>query len=182
MKDEISFKLIRDRNAKGQIVDGIRFNTKKILTYLVQHFGLSEEAKVCQVEIDLTVDVSPLDDKTGYVMIVFEICNTAAKCPIMKLPIFNEEKEGPNPQSRKFCSPLTLFLAKDNKETYNKYVRDICNDAQVLISEGIRELGWLPFDIPESQDMESFQLCLGRGGHAKVPTTFATCASCTTIV
>jgi hypothetical protein len=46
MKEEITLKVIRDRNAKGQIVDGIRFYTKQIFTYLVHNFGLSEEAKV----------------------------------------------------------------------------------------------------------------------------------------
>jgi hypothetical protein len=45
MKDEISLKVIRDSNGKGQIVDGIRFDTKQLFTYLVHHFGLSEEAK-----------------------------------------------------------------------------------------------------------------------------------------
>jgi hypothetical protein len=69
-----------------------------------------------------------------------------------------------------------MFLAKDNKETYNKYLREILNDVQVLRSEGIPELGWLPFDIPEPQDMKSFQLCLGRGGACKGTNEF--CHSC----
>jgi predicted nucleic acid-binding Zn-ribbon protein len=167
MKDEISFKVIRDRNGKGQIVDGIRFDTKQLFTYLVHHFGLSEEAKVRQVEIALTVDGAPLDDKIGHVTIGFKICDKAARCPITKVLIFNEEKEGPNLQSGKFCFPVAMLLAKDNKETYNKYLREIFNDVQVLRSEGIPELGWLPFDIPEPQDMKSFQLCLGRGGACK---------------
>jgi hypothetical protein len=164
MKDEISFKVIRDRNVKGQIVDGIRFDTKQLFTYLVHHFGLSEDAKVHQVEIALTVDGAPLEDKTGHVTSGFKICDNAARCPIMKLLIFNEEKEGPNIQSGNFCFPVAMLLAKDNKETYYKYLRDIFNYVQVLRSEGIPELGWLPFDIREPQDMKSFQLCLSRGG------------------
>jgi hypothetical protein len=125
MKDEISFKVIRDRNGKGQIVDGIRFYTKQLFTYLVHHFGLSEEAKVRQVEISLTVDGAPLDNKIGHVTIVFKICDKAAICPITKVLIFNEEKEGPNLQSGKFCFPVAMILAKYNKETYNKYLREI---------------------------------------------------------
>jgi chromosome segregation ATPase len=99
MKDEISFKVIRDRNGKGHIVGGNRFDTKKLFTYLVHHFGLSEEAKVRQVEIPLTVDGTPLDDKIGHVTIRSKICNKATRCPITKVLIFNEDKEGPNLQS-----------------------------------------------------------------------------------
>jgi hypothetical protein len=40
-------------------------------------------------------------------------------------------------------------------------------DIHILRTEGVPELGWLPFDIPERQDMKSFQLCLGRGGACK---------------
>jgi hypothetical protein len=60
-----------------------------------------------------------------------------------------------------------MLLAKDNKETNNKYLREIFNDVQVLRSERIPELGWLPFDILEPQYMKSFQLCLGWGGACK---------------
>jgi hypothetical protein len=172
MKDEISLKVIIYRNAKGRIVDGIRFDTKQLFTYLVHHFGLSEEAKVRQVEIALTVDGAPLDDKIGHITIGFKMCDKAARCSIMKLLIFNEEKEGPNLQSGKFCFPVAMILAKDNKETYNKYLREIFNDVQVLRSEGIPELSWLTFDIPEPQDMKSFQLCLGRGGACKGTNCF----------
>jgi hypothetical protein len=65
-----------------------------------------------------------------------------------------------------------MILAKDNKEKYNKYLREIFNNVQVLKSEGIPELGWLPFDIPEPQDVKSFQLCLGRGGAYKANNYF----------
>jgi hypothetical protein len=137
MKDEISFKVIRDRNAKGHIVDGVRFDTKQLCTYLVRHFCISEEEKVRQVEIVLTIEGAPLDDNTRHVTIGFIICDTAARCPIAKLLIFNEEKEGPNLKSGKFCFPVAMLLVKDNTETYNNYLRDIFNDVQVLISEGI---------------------------------------------
>jgi hypothetical protein len=121
MKDEISSKVIRDRNATGQIVDRIRFYTKQLFTYLVHHFGLSEEEKVRQVEIALTVDGAPLDDKIGHVTSGFKIWDKPAICPKTKLLIFNEEKEGPNLQSGKFCFPVAMILVKDNRKTYNKY-------------------------------------------------------------
>jgi hypothetical protein len=43
---------------------------------------------------------------------------------------------------------VAMLLAKDNKETDNKYLCDILNDVQVMRSEGIPEIGWLPFNIP----------------------------------
>jgi hypothetical protein len=77
----------------------------------------------------------------------FIVCDKADRCPLTKLLIFNEEEEGPNLQSGKFFFPFAIILAKDNKETYNKYLRDIFNYAQLLRSKGIPEFGWVPFDI-----------------------------------
>jgi hypothetical protein len=182
MKDEISLMVIRDRNGKGQIVDGIIVDTKQLLTNLVHHFVLSEEVNVRQVEIALTVDGAPLDDKIEHVTIGFKICDKATRCPIMNVLIFDEEKEGPNLHSGKFCFPVAMPLTKDNKETYNKYLHEIFNDVQVLRSEGIPELDWLPFEIPEPQDMKYFQLCLGRGGACKGTNYFCQFVSCTAIV
>jgi hypothetical protein len=135
MKEEITLKVIRDRNAKGQIVDGIRFYTKQIFTYLVHNFGLSEEAKVWRVEIALTVDGAPLDNKTGHVTIGSKFCDKDAICPLTKHTILNEEKEGPNLQWEFFCFPVAMLLAKNNKDTYRKYLRDTFNYV-VLRSEG----------------------------------------------
>jgi hypothetical protein len=56
-----------------QEIDGVQFNTHQLFIYLVNHFGLSEEAKQRNVEMALTLDGAPLDDKTGYVMIGFKI-------------------------------------------------------------------------------------------------------------
>jgi hypothetical protein len=57
-----------------------------------------------------------------------------------------------------------MILAKDDKKTYNKYLRDISEEVDKLRNEGFPECEWLPFDIAEPKDMKSFQLCLGRGG------------------
>jgi hypothetical protein len=63
-----------------------------------------------------------------------------------------------------FVSQWQCSWPKKKKKTDKKYLRDILNDVQVLRSEGIPEIGWLPFGIPEQQYMKSFQLCLGQGG------------------
>jgi hypothetical protein len=75
MQHDIRFNETRDHNANRQIVDEVQFNTHQLFIYLINHFGLSEEAKKRNVEIELTFDGSPLDDKTGHVTIVFKICD-----------------------------------------------------------------------------------------------------------
>jgi hypothetical protein len=167
MKQEIYFKIIRDRNAKGLVVDGIKFNVRQLFKYIIHHFGLSDEAKIRKVEIAITVDGAPLDDKTGHITIGFKVCDKDAVDPITKKYIFNDDDDGPNLQSGKFCFPVAMILAKDDKQTYNKYLRDIFEEVDKLRNEGVPECEWLPFDIAEPQDMKSFQLCLGRGGACK---------------
>jgi hypothetical protein len=145
-------------------------HTNCSLTFLVHHFSLSEEVATRREELALTVDGALLDETAGHVTIGFKVCDKDSICPIMKLLIFNEDKERSNLQLGKFCFPDEMLLTKDNKETYNKYLHDIFNDVELLSDEGMPELSWLPFDIPEPQDMKSFQLCLGRGGACKVNT------------
>jgi hypothetical protein len=65
MMTEIKYTLIHDQNAKGQIMDGIKFDTRQLFIFLIRHFGLSEEANKRSVQIVLTLDDAPLDDTTG---------------------------------------------------------------------------------------------------------------------
>jgi hypothetical protein len=125
MQHKIQFTVIRDHNAKGQIADGARFSTRQLFIYLIRHFGLSEEAKKSNVEIALDVDVAPLDDKTGHVTIGFKICGKMIIDPITGLKIFNQDKDGPNMKSVKICFACGLFLTKEEKITYHKYLRNI---------------------------------------------------------
>jgi hypothetical protein len=137
MKQEIYFKINRDRNAKGLVVDGIKFNARQLFKYIIHHFGLSDEAKIRKVEIAITLDGAPLDDKTGHITIGFKVCDKDAVDPITKKYIFNDDDDGPNLQSGKFCFPVSMILAKDNKQTYNKYLRDIFEEVDKLRNEGV---------------------------------------------
>jgi hypothetical protein len=114
-----------------------------------------------------TVDGAPLDDKTGHVTIGFNICNKSVIDPLMERIIFNEHDYGPNLQSGKKCIPIVVIFARDDKKTYNDYLRSIFEHVHVLRTEGVPELGWLSFEFPEPQDMKSIQLCLNRGGVCK---------------
>jgi hypothetical protein len=51
MNLEIDFTLICERKEKGQIIDGVKLDTKDLFLYLINHFGLSEKAKTGMVEI-----------------------------------------------------------------------------------------------------------------------------------
>jgi hypothetical protein len=163
--NDIKFTIIRDRDSKGKIV--IKFDTRQLFKYVIHHVDLSEAAKVRSVEIYLTVDGAPLDDKTGHVKIGFKICDKEAIDPITKRLIFNEDSDGPNPQSGKLCIPISMVLAKDNKQTYDKCLQPIFDDVDNIRTFSIPECEWLPFKIPEQQDMKSFQLCLKSGGACK---------------
>jgi hypothetical protein len=102
MKQEIYFKIIRDKNAKGLIVDGIKFNVRQLFKYIIHHFGLCEEAKI---------------SKTGHIYIGFKVCYKDAVDPITKQKICNDDDDGPNLQSGNVCSPVAIILAKDDKQT-----------------------------------------------------------------
>jgi hypothetical protein len=96
-----------------------------------------------------------------------------AKCARHPLHIGNEDplKRGnlllPTIQSSKNAFPITSIIAKDNKATYNKFLRHNFEFGQELRDVGIPELGWKPFRVSEPQDMKSSQLCMNRGGAAK---------------
>jgi hypothetical protein len=172
MKQDIYFKIIRDRNAKGLIVDGIKFNVRHLFKYIIHQFGISEEAKIRKVEIAITVDGDPLDDKTGHISIGFKVCGKDAVDPITKRKILNDDDDGPNLQSGKFCFPVAMIFAKDDKQTNNTYLWDKFEEADKLRNEGVPECERLHFDIAEPQDTKSFQLCPGRGGACKRTNNF----------
>jgi hypothetical protein len=61
-------------------------------------------------------------------------------------------------QSSKRAYPITILLAKENTETYERYIRSIFQFTEKLRTEGLGE--WLPFSVAEPQYMKSLQLCL----------------------
>jgi hypothetical protein len=70
-------------------------------------------------------------------------------------------------QSSKNSFPITSLIAKDNKSTYNKFLRHIIEYGQELRDVGVTELGRKPFCVSEQQDMKSSTLCMNRGGAVK---------------
>jgi hypothetical protein len=56
-------------------------------------------------------------------------------------------------QSCKRAYPITMLLAKDNKDTYERYIHPILEFTKNMRTEGLGE--WLPFTIAEPVDMKS---------------------------
>jgi hypothetical protein len=161
MQKEINFTVINDKFKKKQ-VDGVKFDTEQLFRDLVHHFGLSEKAKHASVELPITVDWAPLYDQCGHMTIWFKIVDKDAIDPISEN---NNFRELDSMQSCNWCFPLTMLIAKDDKDSYDKYLRDIFKFCDRLRTEGLDE--WKPFKIADPQDMTLLQLCLTRGGAAK---------------
>jgi hypothetical protein len=99
---------------EGKLVEGVKFDTKKIFTYLVGHFGLDEYAKNGSVEMAIMVDATQLDDNATHVTIGFKIVDKRARDPITKTLIYSELH---NMQSGQWCFLIMTILAKDSKDT-----------------------------------------------------------------
>jgi hypothetical protein len=93
----------------------------------------------------------------------------------MKKLIFSELG---NLQSDKWCIPIKMFLAKDNKETYLRHVKDVFDFCQRMETVSLSEHGWLPVMLAEPQDMKSIQLYVRRGGAAKRKHVLCHCCPC----
>jgi hypothetical protein len=160
MKTKVAFKLIGERH-DDMWIDGVQLNVKELLIYLIKHFGLEEKARASGFEISITVDGAKLDDYCIHVTCGFIMTDKDARDPLTgKLLLLTT-------QSRNNAFPITSIIVKDNKSTYNKFLRHIFEFGQELRDDGIPELGWKPFRVSEPQYMKSSQLCMNRGGAAK---------------
>jgi hypothetical protein len=57
-----------------------------------------------------------------------------------------------NIQSCTWCFPIMMLIAEDDKDTYDRYLRDIFKFCDRLRTEGFDE--WKPFKIDGPQDMK----------------------------
>jgi hypothetical protein len=58
-----------------------------------------------------------------------------------------------------------MILTKDDKATYDKYLREILKCCEEISEKGLGN--WKPFKIADPQDMKSLKLSLTRSGAAK---------------
>jgi hypothetical protein len=185
MHEEIYFEVIKYQDGES-VIDGINFDMISLFAYLVKAFRLEEEAKIRNVEISITVDGAELDPNTHHVTIGFKICDKMARDPASgKFLFLNEEgvsdaQQLDNTQFGAWYFPLLGVVAKDNTQTYDKYLRHVFEFGKDLRHHGFddNDEGWLPFNVSEPQDMKSNWLCLQRGGAAKGPGVLHFCHLC----
>jgi hypothetical protein len=122
---------------------------------------LEGKARASGCEIAITVDGAKLDDYCIHVTCGFKMTDKYARDPLTGKLLLHTI------QSRNNAFPITSIIAKDNKPSYNKFLRHIFEFGQELHDDGILELGCKPFRVSEPQDMKSSQLCLNHGGAAK---------------
>jgi hypothetical protein len=147
MKKKVAFKLIGERH-DDMWIDGVQLNVKEFLIYLIKHFGLEEKARASGCEIDITVDGVKLDDYCIHATCGFKMTDKDARDPLTRKLLL------PTIQSSNNDFHTTSSIAKDNKTTYNKFLRHIFEFGQELRDDGILELGWKPFRVSEPQDMK----------------------------
>jgi hypothetical protein len=165
----VAFKLIGERHDDTWI-DGVQLNVKDLLIYLIKHFGLEEKARASGCEIAITVDGAKLDDYYIHVTCGFKMTDKDARDALTGKLLL------PTIQSSNNAFSTMYIITKDNKSTYNKFLRHISEFGQELRDDGIPELGWKHFRVSEPQDMKSSQLCMNSGGAAKQIPYFGTCA------
>jgi hypothetical protein len=83
-------------------------------------------------------------------------------------------------QSGAWCFPNLAVIAKNNKDTYEKYLRAIFKFGEELRHDGFNDNceGWRQFKVSEPHDMKSYWLCLKRGGTMKAPGIIHFCHLC----
>jgi hypothetical protein len=72
------------------LVDGVKLDTEKLLTYLINAFHLFDIALNESIEIALTVDGEKLNNQVHRVTIGVKICDKRARDPVSGKLIFDE--------------------------------------------------------------------------------------------
>jgi hypothetical protein len=143
------------------MIDGVRFDRRALFYYLNESFGLSDDAKVRNVEIYVTVDGAKLDDNSGHVTIGFKICDKRAKYKVSGKYIYanvegeKDDEQMDNLQSGIWCFPIVSIFAKNNKEMYEKCLRPISAYCAELRTVGVPAKGCRPSLVSEPQNVNS---------------------------
>jgi hypothetical protein len=116
MKTKVAFILIGERHDDIWI-DGVQLNMKELLIYLISYFGLEEKARASGCEIAITVDGAKLDDYCIHVTCGFKMTDKDIHNLLTGKLIL------PTIQSSNNDFTITSIIRKDNKSTYNKFLR-----------------------------------------------------------
>jgi hypothetical protein len=121
----------------------------------------------------ITCDSAKLDAYCCHIIGGFKFSDKDSRNPLITndndilksgMPLFNKT------QSENNCYTSITVIAKDTKVSYTHSLGALFSCARSLRDIGIPELGWKKkkFKMVEPHDMKSSQLCMHRGGAAKV--------------
>jgi hypothetical protein len=159
MSTKVPWKIVE--GSKVQIHDGLEFDTKALFIHLIRSFGLEEQAKRGELEMEFTIDGAKLDAKINHVMWGFKLTYINSRCPIRGKLIYSELKKM---QSDEWAFPGKSVFEDDKKETYETIFCDQFDFVREVRNYGIPELGWLPCTIAEPQDMKAHQITPNHTG------------------
>ena len=150
-------------------VDGIEFDYSLLLKYILKLFKLDRIAKKYgKVSIGITLDGADLSRNIQHVTCGIKILDPRAINPLTGIPIGLE-----GVQSRDYCFPFKILLAKDTKALYQTHFKPFFAWARELHEKGLDE--FKPFKVASPQDISSFWKCIGRGGACKRDEDFCHC-------
>jgi hypothetical protein len=133
MMRKVNIEVINDK-FNNKVSVGVHFDVKQLFRYLVTHSGLAAKAKRGTVEFAITCDGALLDDLTGHLTISFKIVDKDDVCPIIWKNIFHDLG---NMQADKWCFPILMIIAKEDKDSYDKYLLDFFNFVKKLLKNDL---------------------------------------------
>jgi hypothetical protein len=148
--------------------EGIEFDNEKAIRKIIEAYGLSEAAKTRPIRMAMATDGFQMTKRTTVMMGGAKMQDGEGCCPITKLPIFSDDPNEINAQSRKHCFPLNLYVCKETKKTIHNhdgmfYFATACGD---ILTTPYPD--WMPIDFAVNTDMSGTWKLLDIGGAFKV--------------
>jgi hypothetical protein len=156
-------------------IDGVQFDFKKLLEFVLEIYGLDVLAKTTGgVCLAITLDGADLSRNVNHVTAGIKIFDPRAIDPVSKVPI--GVVDSTKIQSRELCIPFKIVLAKDSKTLYETHIRDFFDFFKELNDGDCH--GFKQFKKSSPQDGSSFWKSLERGGACKVAIDFCHACAC----
>jgi hypothetical protein len=123
MMKEMDFTTINVRH-NDTWIDGVEIDAKKLVMYLVNHYGLSKKARTVGIEVSIMVDSAKLDDYCCHTTEGWNFNYVSTRDPLIvdntdpekHLKLFVETM-----QSVRCCFLIITMITKENKATYENY-------------------------------------------------------------
>ena len=162
-----------------EALDGIQFNFKKLLWYILKLYKLDKilnDPSEGPILLAITLDGADLSRNYTHVTCGIKIVDPRAIDPLSGLPIGIQGSRAV--QSRDLCHAFQIVLAKDSSNLYEKRFKTFFNFFKKVTSEGFHGYGADQFCISSPQDVSSFWKCLKRGGACKRDKAFCAWCAC----